>query len=84
MMVVVASSAIMTVGGGYLLIRLLPATGATRRLVLNRALKRDEGNPYATAAALAAAMETPRMAFAPSFDLLGVPSSSIMNVSKVA
>ncbi len=35
------------------------------------------GRPSSTAAACAAASETPRMALAPSRDLLGVPSSSM-------
>jgi len=35
------------------------------------------GTPLAAAPALAAAMETARMAFAPMFVLLGVPSTSI-------
>mmetsp|Transcript_82547 Transcript_82547/g.151119 ORF Transcript_82547/g.151119 Transcript_82547/m.151119 type:complete len:217 (-) Transcript_82547:2-652(-) len=40
------------------------------------------GTPLAAAAALAAAMETPRIALAPSLLLLGVPSSSIILKSK--
>jgi hypothetical protein len=34
------------------------------------------GNPNSLAAAFATARETPRMAFAPNFDLFGVPSKS--------
>ena len=37
-----------------------------------------KGNPNSFAAAFAAANETPKIAFAPNFDLLGVPSKSIM------
>jgi len=37
--------------------------------------------PVGFAAARAAAMETPRIALAPSLDLLAVPSSSIMRRS---
>ena len=36
------------------------------------------GNPNSLAAAFATARETPRMAFAPNFDLFGVPSKSII------
>jgi membrane-bound serine protease (ClpP class) len=39
----VSTSVILTVVAGYLLIRLLPATGATRRLVLGQALTIQEG-----------------------------------------
>jgi len=36
-----------------------------------------KGIPSSLLAAFAQAIETPKIAFAPSFDLLGVPSSSI-------
>ena len=39
------------------------------------------GCPKASAAALATARETPKIAFAPSLPLLGVPSNSIINLS---
>ena len=45
---------------------------------------RYSGSPCACAAALAAASETPRIEFAPSFDFVGVPSSSIIRWSSTA
>ncbi len=39
------------------------------------------GSPSCSAAALATAIDTPKIAFAPSFDLFSVPSSSIMRLS---
>ena len=38
----------------------------------------NNGIPNSSAAALAAANETPKIALAPNLDLLGVPSKSIM------
>ena len=40
-----------------------------------------KGIPNSFAAALAAAKDTPRIALAPNFDLFGVPSKSIINLS---
>ena len=42
------------------------------------------GMPFASAAALQAAIDTPRIAFAPSLDLLGVPSSSHILLSSAS
>jgi membrane-bound serine protease (ClpP class) len=42
-LIVVSTSVIMTTVVGYLLIRLLPATGATRRMVLGKALDNKDG-----------------------------------------
>ena len=54
-------------------------TGKTLAFGPPRYLK--SGMSSASAAAWAAARETPRMAFAPSFFLLGVPSSSMSALS---
>ena len=54
-------------------------TGSTLALAPPRYLYK--GSIEAAAAALATAMETPRIAFAPSFFLLSVPSSSIIVLS---
>jgi hypothetical protein len=40
-----------------------------------------EGTPLAAAPALAAASDTPRIAFAPRFALFGVPSRSMQRLS---
>jgi hypothetical protein len=40
------------------------------------------GNPNSLAAAFATARETPRMAFAPNFDLFGVPNQSSSGQSR--
>jgi membrane-bound serine protease (ClpP class) len=42
-LIVLSTSVIMTAVVGYLLIRLLPATGATRRIVLGKALDKKDG-----------------------------------------
>src|SRR5262249_16545244 len=55
-------------------------TGRMRALVPPR--YRYSGRPWAAAAALAAARLTPRIALAPSFPLLGVPSAWIKARSK--
>ncbi len=42
-LVILSSSIVMTLGGGFLILRLLPATGVTRRFVLKTALRAEEG-----------------------------------------
>ena len=55
--------------------------GTGRRLAFTPPRKRYRGISSEAAAALAQAMETARMAFAPSFDLSFVPSARIMALS---
>ena len=58
------------------LIIFIIGTGKVLALTPPTYLNRD--NPNSLAAALATARETPKMALAPNFDLLGVPSKSII------
>ena len=52
-LVILSSSILMTLGGGFLIFRLLPATGVTGRFVLKTALRREAGfSSHATEKAL--------------------------------
>ncbi len=42
-LVILSSSILMTLGGGFLILRLLPATGLVRRLILKTVLRTEEG-----------------------------------------